>query len=430
MIQVIFVSVIIIYSFFVKDKRKILLLLVAILPFNDILKIFCEHNGGDGLFSFWKEFAITILLFRTLFQKTRNDISIINNKIIHTYIFIVFYFLLFFIIGTEKYGAFIAFRTFRNVAFLPILIFISSRITLDKAFLEKIFITIICSSTLMGLLGILECHFGYREVIRQYMGQILDTGNDGTIYYNTSNLKILGFERMASVMGTPNQFGNYMALSSSFIYFCLKQKIVSKKYNIIFWIAFVFVVLCLIESFCRTAFVMFLLILFISEYRCGKKVVIKNIIMILFVSVSLLFIASFINDTVSEIVSATLSGNEASSADRSNNFIKGMDFLLSNPFGYGLGSTENSVKNFIFFSESAFLNIGVEAGIISIILFWYFCLLINNVLKKNNSFLSMYSSAIILTNLICFLFANIFGTPYIYIYWIFTSMGLMKTPYK
>lgn len=428
MIQVIFVCFIIIYSLLVKDKRKILLILVAILPFNDILKVFCEHNGGGNIFSFWKEFAIIILFLRTLSVKAKK--TVINNRIIYTYIFIVFYFFLFFIIGAEKYGSSIAFRTFRNVAFLPILIFISSKITLDRAFLGKLFITIVCSSSLMGFLGVLESHFGYRELIRDYMGQILEIGSDGTVYYNTSNLKIMGVERMASVMGTPNQFGNYMALSSSFIYFCLKRKLINNRYNIILWIAFIFIMLCMIESFCRTAFVMFILILFIFEYRFGEKAVIKNTIIIFLVFISLLFIASLINDTVNEVVFATLSGNEASSADRTNNFVKGIDFLFLNPFGYGLGSTENSLKNFVFFSESSFLNIAVEAGLISIVIFLYFCLIINNALKKNNGYLSIFSSAIVLANTICFLFANIFGTPYVYLYWIFTSIGLMKIPSK
>ena len=423
MIQIIFVSAISLYSLLVKDCRKIILLIIAILPFNSILKAFCLHNGGDGIFSFWKEIAILILFIRTYTSISRIHIS--YNSLLKIYVFIIMYFSIFFIIGTEIYGASMAFRTFRNIVFLPILLFIYPNLDMDKTFINRFFYVTIISATLMGLTGIIECHFGYREFIRGYMGQIEEIGRDGTIYYKTSNLKIMGFERMSGLMGTPNQFGNYMALSASFTYFCLKRKLIEYKHYILLWGVFILIILCLIESFCRTAFAMFLLILIITEYK-SKKNIVKNIIIISTISIFLLYIATFINDTVSEIFSATFSGEEASSADRGNNFKKGIDFLFANPFGYGLGSTENSLKNYIYFSESAFLNLGIEAGVIAIILFLCFCKKINNVLLKCQNKLSIFSSSVIITNSICFLFANIFSTPYIYLFWFFTGIGLMR----
>lgn len=423
MIQIIFVGLIVLYSLFVKDSRKIIILLVAFLPFNEILKTFCMYNGGDGIFSFWKEIAILILFLRTNSNISR---KISYNHLIQIYVFIVIYFSIFFIIGAEIYGASMAFRTFRNVVFLPILLFIFPNLVIDKSFVNKFFFVSMFSATLMGVVGIFECHFGYRELIRGYMGQIEEIGSDGTVYYNTTNLKIMGFERMAGLMGTPNQFGNYMALTASLIYFCLKRKIVEYKHNIVPWLIFIFIIFCLIESFCRTAFVMFLLILILTEYK-SKKNILKNVIAISIASLLILYVATLINDSVNEILSATFSGNEASSADRGNNFKRGIDFLIANPFGYGLGSTENSLKNYVFFSESAFLNIGVEAGVVAVILFLCFCKKINFLLCKQSGELSRFSSAVVLTNSICFLFANIFSTPYIYFFWILTGIGLMKS---
>ncbi len=426
MLQIIFVFLVIIYSLFVKDCRKIILLLLVLLPFNNILKTIFFYNGGDSIFSFWKEIAIIILFFRTYLIKSEKQVGYIKNRLINTYIFIVFYFFIFFVIGAGIFGTSMAFRTFRNVAFLPILLFIFPNLTLDNIFKKKFLMSLIFSATLMGVFGVLECHLGFREAIRGYMGQIEEIGSDGTIYYNTTNLKIMGFDRMAGLMGTPNDFGNYMALSASMIYIFLKRKIIEYKHNKFLWLSFIFIILCLIESFCRTAFVMFLLILILTEYK-AKKNIVKNLIVISVISFFLVLIASFVNDSVYEIFSATFSGNEASAADRGSNFKRGIDFLFANPFGYGLGSTENSVKNYIFFSESSFLNLGVEAGIFAIILFLFFCKKINTVLYIHHNELSIYSSSVVITNSICFLFANIFGTPYIYFFWLFTGIGLMRS---
>ncbi|WP_298453594.1 O-antigen ligase family protein [uncultured Prevotella sp.] len=426
MLQIIFVFLVVIYSLFVKDCRKIILLLLVLLPFNNILKTIFMHNGGDSIFSFWKEISIIILFFRVHLIKREKQVGYINNKLIGTYIFIVFYFFIFFIIGSGIFGASMAFRTFRNVAFLPILLFIFPSLVLDDIFKKKFLMSLMFSATLMGLFGVVECHLGFREAIRGYMGQIEEIGSDGTIYYNTTNLKIMGFDRMAGLIGTPNDFGNYMALSASMIYYFIRRKIIEYKHNEILWISFIFIILCLIESFCRTAFAMFLLIIILTEYK-SKNNVLKNVIAISVASLLILYIATLVNDSVNEILSATFSGNEASSADRGNNFKRGIDFLVANPFGYGLGSTENSLKNYVFFSESSFLNLGVEAGVFAIILFLFFCKIINKVLYVHNNELSIYSSSVVITNSICFLFASIFGTPYIYIFWIFTCVGLMKS---
>ena len=421
MIELLFVVFVVLFSIKTKNRENIILLLILLLPFNDVLKKIIASGGGN-LFAFWKELAIFILFFRSFY-------SIRIKKAFPFYIILLIYFSFFFLIGSDTYGMAISFRNYRNILILPLLVYSFSSFSINDVFLKKIVLCIVISSTIIAFSGIIEIHFGYREVIRRLMGSIETESETGYIYYSSSNYKIMGFDRMCGIINTPNQFGYFMALNVALLYYLFQTKVISlnKVERKILISVLILLFICLLESFCRTGYAL-LFFIYIFSASHNKKLF-NRIIILFLLLISIILVISMYNSSVHSVLMNTFGGNEASAADRSNNLARGINYLYNNPFGSGLGSSENSTSKCVFFSESSFVNLGVEAGIIGIILFVSFNLFIIKYMNNNNPF-KKFSFSVCIANLMTFIFANTFGTPSIYYIWLFIALGYAKFEQK
>lgn len=424
MVEIAFVVITVLLAIRLKYEN-VIILLIFLLPFNDFFKEAISNLWSGGtIFSFWKELVILILFLRT-YPHIKRTI----NKIIVIYFFMIICCSFFFVLGIEYYPPAICFRMFRNMCVVPLLFVICSGLTLSDSFLKKITYTLCIDAIIIGLIGIWEIHGGGRIPVRSFMGDIYADNTIG-VFYKVTNFTIMGFDRMCSIMLTPNAFGYFMAFVSSFLLFLLqyqKKLFAGWRYKIIFMI-WLFSLFCLLESFCRTAYVMFLFCYLFILYnkQCSKFT--KQIIIFGIISILILTLAFFFVPNIESVINGTLSGKEESASDRINNFSSGWTFVSSHPFGHGLGSSENSVKRFVFFSESSFINIITEIGIIGLIIFYLLQLSIYKCIctRRNKSEWTSYSLSLLLMNLLCMISTNIFGTPYIYFLYILMGVCMMK----
>lgn len=419
MMEVLFVSLVVIFSCCTK-RKNIVLLLVFLLPFNDFVKKCCVLYGGGGtLFSFWKELAILILFYRSYKYIEKENL----NMFIPLYLFLCVLLVFYFVLGMQKYDASVCFRTARNVLIIPLLFISLNGLVVNNTFIKKLVILLTIPTFIISLIGIWEIHMGGRIFLRTFMGNI--TQNN---LYNVPNFKIMGLDRMCSIMTVPNSFGYLMAFYGSFMLFLFlnMRELFDGKWKFVLQIIWIIAMSCLLESFCRTGWFMFIFSYFIALYYKNKSYFFKRILIFFVVGSCLLLIAYFISPDIKTIVDSTLTGKEASAADRSNNFSRGISFVLNNPYGHGLGSSDNSLDNYVYFAESSFINLSVEIGIFGTCFYILFLLILLYMVRESRSDFTPFSISIMCVNLISIMSTSVYVTPYIYFVFIFSGMAIMR----
>ena len=132
---------------------------------------------------------------------------------------------------------------------------------------------------------------------------------------------------------------------------------------------------------------------------------------------------------VEEVILATLTGKEASSAARYSMTNDALDFLLNHPLGYGLGATSGDKS--IYFAESSLINFGIEIGVIGLFLLLLLILHIYKSIRSNKSNKTRraccaFLIAYVMTSLVS---VNTYENPFIYYAWLIFGFGLMRTGY-
>ena len=136
----------------------------------------------------------------------------------------------------------------------------------------------------------------------------------------------------------------------------------------------------------------------------------------------------FTVESVQTVVDGTLSGNEASSAERGNMTRASWKYLLENPFGYGLGATDNVSDNFVYFAESTMINMGIATGILGVFLYSYLIFSIYKLAKRNryNSFYLIAPGFIFAYYITAWVSVNVVENPFLYYAWLIFGLGLNK----
>ena len=419
MIEVLFVSIVVLFSFSAK-RKNIILLLVFLLPFNDFIKkILVLYGNGGNIFSFWKELAILILFLRSYKYIEKR----LLNRPLLIYFCLCIIVGIYYFIGLQYYNASICFRTVRNILILPLLFVSLNGLAVNISLIRKVVLLFSISTLLISLIGIWEIHMGGRIPLRLFMGNITDNNT-----YSAPNFTMMGIDRMCSIMTVPNSFGYLMAFHASFLlYIFLYMKDLFSKIEIyILYTLFLVTVFCLLESFCRTGWFLFVFSYFISLYYINRKVFISRIIIFIIIGLCILSIAYVLSPDIETIVNSTFSGNEVSASDRSNNLSNGFSFIFENPFGHGLGSSDNSTDNYVYFAESTFVNLSVEIGIIGSVFYIFSLFFFLSMMRKTDSAFTPFSVAIMSANMISIIPTNVYVTPYSYFVFIFSGLALMK----
>jgi len=425
--EIVFILAVILYVL-AGSKDRYLYVLVFFLPFNAFIKSYLDFVGMDSqLFGFWKE--ILILMF---------FVGSINNILkycrLKTISFILaIYIVLYFALGcTQDVSS--AFVKLRDSLFpILLLITVSSRQYSQKAISNLL---LICSVSILitCIAGILELFGGYRPQIAIIKNAILGIDpTTGTIYYPAAWM-IMGHNRMVGLLDSPNQLGVLLAIYLIVTYFF--NGFVNKKNRKKFiFVVDIFAAVCLVLTFSRTAFA--LLVLTYILYMLGNLGNGKNFkrVLLLIMGIALVFGILFIfSQSLQEVVLGTATGQEASSADRQNNIMTGLEFAFKQPWGYGLGTTRsiNGVVN-VYFVESGMVNLMIEQGIIGVILLTIYLYLIFKAIKKSRTDIKLKNFRLVLFSTYICAWVSINPMEFIYSYYLMIFVGIVlsyKFSYK
>ena len=402
-----------------RKKIYCLYLIVTLIPFHSFIKYFFALNGGGDVFSYWKEIVILIFIFKAFNHNQRK----LNNYFLGYFILLICFLSLYIFVNLENLNYGLA--KFRDIVF-PILLFLGISVSnIKESQIRKFVYLFSLSFLIIGITGIMDVFFGYRDVFALVTGKIEAIGIDGEKYYPAS-MMIMGFNRMTGILEGPNQLGLY---ASTFILLIVglkgKYKWENFKDKFVAGTA-IFGIFVLLFSFSRTAIATVMISLF---FLFNNKRTYKNLFVIFLVVILTSGVLSFFFPQIQDVYLGTLQGKEASSADRSNNFQQGINFILKQPLGHGLGSSHpnKTGETQVYFAESTFINLCVEIGISGFLLLMGYYLLVLHKLKRFRGDLPKISSAILITTLITSFFSvNPSESLYTYIIWIIIGFSFSK----
>lgn len=417
--EVVFVLAVILYVL-AGSKDRYLYVLVFFLPFNAFIKSSLDFVGMDSrLFGFWKE--ILILMF---------FVGSINNILkycrLKTISFILaIYIVLYFALGcTQDVSS--AFVKLRDSLFpILLLITVSSRQYSPKA-ISNLLLIFSVSILITCIVGILESFGGYRPQIAIIKDAIV--GIDpatGTIYYPAAWM-IMGYNRMVGLLDSPNQLGVLLAIYLIVSYF-FNGFIISKGKRRFMFLVDILAAICLVLTFSRTAFALLILtyIFYMVSNINNRKNFRRSIYIILGIAV-IFGILLLVSQGLQDVVLGTATGQEASSADRQNNIMTGLEFAIKQPWGYGLGTTRsvNGVAK-VFFVESGMVDLMIEQGVIGVILQTIYLYLIFKAIKKSRTDIKLKNfRSVLISTYIC-AWVSINPMEFIYSYYLMIFVGIV-----
>lgn len=424
--MVIEIFLILLFIFFCikHNSKEILYFVFFLLPIHGTIKFVIFHSGGE-IFAIWKEIGILFIYFKEL-RKT----SYSTKSLFLIYLILAFVTLIFAIVGYEN--GFSITGSIKKLLFPCLLTIAVSKIKFSEDDIRHLLLYMFVGSILINITGVLDFfNPSIREIFRNMMRIGYSVSDDGTIFYDTNSFTIMGYERAFGLMaGGPNQMGIFNAGILFFIIISILYY--PKIYNnlnskCILFIAMSLSAFCLIVSFSRAGMAMlFIALLILSFY--DKRLRSKIIWAILFFII-VLFIAAIYSHVINDVIISTLSGKEVSSASRVSMVNDAWNFLLNNPWGYGLGAV-NSDK--IYFAESSIINFGIEIGICGLMVLFILFVNILCQIKKNFIYckISKCSFSFFIAYIITsFVSVNPFENPFIYYAWLLLGLGLERINY-
>jgi hypothetical protein len=430
MLEYITLILIVIICLFIKADYKILNLFLLIIPFHSFIKgCFTYYYGGGFVFSYWKEFLILILAFKTF----RSSFLKLNKQLKLTIVIFFSLIICYFFISNDLISAL---PTLRDYLF-PLILFISiSKIKLSDTIIKKIIAVFAISILLTDIFGFIQ-HFLLNEQLSQIMGYIDFIDSNGYIQYNTTSSRIMGFERMAGILGAgPNMFGVFNGFAIVFLFGVLTNKgMLDSKFISSKLLIFILIlsVICIILSFSRVGWIIALFgsfILLVNDKKINRVKYFSffTLSFILVISILVIYIPK-----AGDIIYNSISGKEESASKRSEMITNLIPAILDEPFGHGLGTTDNRLNTKLFFAESALTNIAFEIGVLGMfyLIFMHF-LIIKQIIKllDYNFFSSIAISIGVISLIISLVSINAFGPPYVYLWWFILGLGINKSNLK
>lgn len=424
LLQPIVVGIIALVALLGKPIRP-LYLLFFLMPFNSIIKdFFIQLVGSGAVFSVWKEIVVIIFFFKA-YRKNH-----IYNRVLSSYFFIeILFFLVMMLVGVYSHDSSASLLKFRDLIVPQFLIFGVLSMQIKERDLAKLMKVFSFAVVVTCLLGLFEAYGGGRFSIAVLKRAAIQIGIDGTVYYPAAWM-IMGHYRMFGVLDSPNQFGIFLSL---FAVYCVSLKnyiTLSKKELLYGKLVFVGAVLCIVFSFSRTS--AFILLVTLALRFANKKNMYRFVLLGILVAAGTAALC-FVSESFSQVLIGTFDGSEASAADRRNNFNSGLQFVLTNLAGFGLGSSyPHGAIPPIYFAESAYINLCIEAGILGLAVFLCFYALILKILKKYKAFeLGKYAYALVWATIIAsFVSINPMECIYTYYFWVYIGLAIKMCHYQ
>lgn len=423
MLEITCLLIVILFCVFQNDEHKIISLFLILLPFHTFLKnsFFYFFEGGE-IFSIWKE-AVILILACKVFSKQHVPL----NRLIFILQLLFFPVVVFYFFTAAVHTD--ALPALRDHVFPAVLFFTVMAMKIDFNVVRKMILILAVSVLVSDIAGFAQ-YFLFNVPVARIMDTAAYVDASGYIHYKISSYRIMGFERMAGITGSPNIFGLFNAFAIILFFGVLLFK-ESFSFSIKEW-RFIRIVLFLslisiIFSFSRAGWAIALLgtgiMLLYKNFHVRLKYLMGSMLMLLII----ILIVSALYPSAFDIISSSFTGREASAAARGTNVLKGIRMLLDEPWGHGLGATDNRKETVQFFVESAWMNIGYEIGLAGVFYLITIHLLVLYYLLKHASSqaLTRIATAIAASTLVaCMVSVNPYGMPYIYLWWFLSGLGM------
>ncbi len=311
-----------------------------------------------------------------LFYKNK-DYIVLNNidKLIIFYLIFIFIYIILPIGPASFYQKLISTKT---IAFFPIVYFVGRLIDPNTLSIEKIFKLISLFGIFVAVVLIFELLFyqnlqnitGYADFMSNYFSQE-SSGNFGLSWtFETDN----GLKRFASIYSMPLEHAAGTLITISAILSLMLNDNLKINLDKFLLISIVATIISIIFALSRASFLGYILIIYTF------LIITNNIKLKFFINIGLVFsiILSFflIKDEIKNFFVGTINFTNSSSLTHLLAWTEAIISIYNHPMGIGLGSIGNFVnkENSFFAGENEFLIIGVQVGIVPMIiyLFLYF----------------------------------------------------------
>jgi O-antigen ligase len=322
------------------SKDVVFLVTLCVLPFHFFLKsVFGSLAGGSEIISSWKELVFLILLARILIELFHGNIEL-NKKYPLLLISIYILFSTFLVVIAPNMGD--ALVSYKNIIFPLLCFFTVTHIEFSKIQKKQFFKWITISALVVCLVSYLQ-HFFFKVEFAVLMNLFDDMTASGEIVFTQSASKIMGIDRMYGPFAGPNELGLYMELILLMVTCGFFMAEWNKKETFFMVSAAIFSLSVLLLTYSRVSWFIFLSSLGLYLLLREKKIKMLILVMLAFFSAGII-VAIAVPD-LGDIVVSSVTLKEASAQDRSNVFSLGLNKILQNPTGYGLGSIQYSSAN-------------------------------------------------------------------------------------
>lgn len=409
---------------FAVKPKNILALLVLLLPVHGTIKMLLFQGEGE-IFSFWKEFAILILLFRT-----RMSSPLLRSKIVPVFALLWMVVLVIYIaLGLTDSLPFAP--TLKQLLSPLLLMYAISRLPLSPGDIRRLAVCAVLGCVFINATAIIDfASPSLRMVFRTLMqtGFVVDA--NGNVYYDVSSFKIMNYDRACGLMmGGPNQLGVYNAALLFFcsaFWLCLGEGATRLQKRVMLT-GTVVALFCLMVSFSRAGMALLIIMFGLFCFKAKSKLFYRAVVVLIACAGFVAVLATFV-PMVSEVITATLTGKEASAAARGDMTLESLGYLIKHPLGAGLGAVHkttlyNGVAGNVHFAESSLINFAVDIGVAGIGIFILLNIAIWKSLSRFRNSLAQLCAAGLMANLITSgVSVNPYETPYIYISWLFFAL--------
>jgi hypothetical protein len=323
------------------------------------------------IFQGFKELIVIGTLLSLIFQNaTIAKLTIIDKLVLAYFLYTSLY--LFLPLG--DYGFSQKLLALKSLSFFPLIYFTGRLINPNLINLNTNFSLILIVSILAGIVLLgeaitsthLQTFTGYTEFLRSNFG-IEPSGNYNLSWtFETAN----GLKRFASFYGMPLELGVNTIFALAAILALYTTDNLSFQLNKLGALALLVSLLSIFLAISRASLVSYFFIVYVYAIITKKKMWLN--IFYYSISIFTVLVLFYLKGEISEIIITTIDFSDGSSAFHVVQWLEGLETILSNPFGLGLGMSGrvSSVVGDNIGGENQLVIIGVQSGIVAILLYF------------------------------------------------------------
>ncbi len=318
----------------------------------------------------FKEIVVVIGLYLVLLQvKTKPRFHLIDILIL---IFAGYTFL-YAILPIGSYNFFSRLLAFKNVSFFVLIYFIGRFCNANEINITQLF-SYICIVAVVAALVLsvevitnqyLHLKTGFPEFMEFYYNAS-PTGTQGLSWTFESSLG----KRFGSIFTDPLEFSSAIVLTLCVLLALATNKNFKIRFSSFNIITFASTLFCIVFAISRASFAGFFLLMYCYGWISHNKIMIK-IFHYFFIGAFAVLIFFFAKGDLYDLIINTISFKEDSTVGHLLQWIEGINAIINHPLGMGLGESGriSMGSNQNTGGENQLIIIGVQTGIISIIIY-------------------------------------------------------------